>query len=133
MNTTKSVFNKVFAEKKTELNTQRVELGLTDNLEKALAKHIKSRKSLDDSLDKWYNDLFKLRDKFGAFEAKNKEFTSSLSDMKKYIKEADKLAKALGINTKFLSGYQDAKALINTSSDMTESMKSARRMANKIG
>ena len=134
MNTQKSVFNRLFSEpKKTELETHKVELGIMQDLSKALSKHKKARKSLDDNLDKWYNDLFKLKDKFSTFESKDKEFKSSLSDMKKFVKEIETMSKDLGIKPTAIEDYQESKALINTSEDIDDSMKDARKLANKIG
>ena len=134
MNTQKSVYNRLFSEpKKTELETHKVELGIMQDLSKALSKHKKARKSLDDNLDKWYNDLFKLKDKFSTFESKDKEFKSSLSDMKKFVKEIETMSKDLGIKPTAIEDYQESKALINTSEDIDDSMKDARKLANKIG
>jgi len=132
MNTQKAVYNKLFS-KKTELETHKVELGIMQDLSKALSKHKKARKSLDDNLDKWYNDLFKLKDKFSTFESKDKEFKSSLSDMKKFVKEIETMSKDLGIKPTAIEDYQESKALINTSEDIDDSMKDARKLANKIG
>ena len=134
MNTQKTVYNRLFSkEEKTELETHKVELGIMQDLSKALSKHKKARKSLDDNLDKWYNDLFKLKDKFSTFESKDKEFKSSLSDMKKFVKEIETMSKDLGIKPTAIEDYQESKALINTSEDIDDSMKDARKLANKIG
>ena len=43
MNTTKSVYNRLFAEDKVELASERVELGLVEDIQKDYAKYSKSQ------------------------------------------------------------------------------------------
>lgn len=43
MNTTKSVYNRLFAEDKVELASERVELGLVEDVQKDYAKYAKSQ------------------------------------------------------------------------------------------
>lgn len=43
MNTTKSVYNRLFAEDKVELASERVELGLVEDVQKEYAKYSKSQ------------------------------------------------------------------------------------------
>lgn len=97
MNTTKSVFNKLFSEEATKLATQKVELGLIDNLNKALeeseeiSKLIKEGKGLIERDEKFLaKDLkeadkrqakakkaadvfFKLQDEFGTARVRKEE------------------------------------------------------------
>ena len=76
---------------------EKVELGIMKDLQKATNKYIKEKKSFDNITDAWYTDLFKIRDKFSKIEAGYKSFKSNLSDVEKYVKEAEKMAKDLGI------------------------------------
>ena len=86
MKTQREVFNKLFKEEKTELATQKIELGIMQDVQKSMNTHKQKRKSLDDSSDRWYSDLFKVRDKFSKIEVDYKDFKSSLSDLEKIYK-----------------------------------------------
>ena len=133
MKTQKEVFNKLFKENKTELSAQKIELGIMQDVQKSMNTHKQKRKSLDDSSDRWYIDLFKVKDKFSKVEADYKDFKSSLSDLEKFIKELENMAKELGVQPSSLDGYNEAKALINTSDDMDDVYKEAKKMESKIG
>ena len=133
MNTQREVFNKLFKEEKTELATQKIELGIMQDVQKSMNTHKQKRKSLDDSSDRWYSDLFKVRDKFSKIEVDYKDFKSSLSDLEKFIKELENMAKELGVQPSSLDGYNEAKGLINTSDDMDGVYKEAKKMESKIG
>tara|TARA_R110002167_G_scaffold83968_1_gene228371 strand:+ start:122 stop:523 length:402 start_codon:yes stop_codon:yes gene_type:complete len=133
MNTQREVFNKLFKEEKTELATQKIELGIMQDVQKSMNTHKQKRKSLDDSSDRWYSDLFKVRDKFSKIEVDYKDFKSSLSDLEKFIKELENMAKELGVQPSSLDGYNEAKGLINTSDDMDDVYKEAKKMESKIG
>ena len=89
------IFSKLAKEEKTELASEKVELGIMQDLSKAVKKHIAERKSVDNALDKWFNDLFKIRDRFGKIEGTYKSFTASTNDMKKFVKEVEKKAAEL--------------------------------------
>ena len=130
--------NKVFSklakeDKKTELASEKVELGIMQDLSKAVKKHIAERKSVDNALDKWFNDLFKVRDRFGKIEGTYKSFTSSTNDMKKFVKEVEKMAKDLGINPTAVDEYNEAKSLIGRSEDIDDVMKEAKKLEGQIG
>ena len=133
MRTQKEVFNKLFKEEKVELSAQKIELGIMQDVQKSMNTHKQKRKSLDDSSDRWYIDLFKVKDKFSKVEADYKDFKSSLSDLEKFIKELENMAKELGVQPSSLDGYNEAKALINTSDDMDDVYKEAKKMESKIG
>jgi hypothetical protein len=133
MNTQKEVFNKLFKEEKTELSTQKVELGIMKDLEKSYDKHKNQRASIDNSLTSWYNELFKVRDKFSKIENEYKQFNASVDDLKKYTKEAESMAKELGVSESSIPNYKEAKALINTSGDVKDEFKYAKKLETKIG
>jgi chromosome segregation ATPase len=130
MSTLKSVGKKLF---KTELANHKVELGIMQDVQKSINTHKQKRKSLDDNTDSWYGDLFKIRDKFSKIEADYRDFKSSLSDLEKFIKEFENMAKELGISPSSFDNYNEAKALINTSADMDDVYKDAKKMESKIG
>ena len=130
--------NKIFAEwakedKKTELASEKVELGIMQDTQKAIKHHLSSRKSVDNNLDKWLNDLFKVRDRFSQIEGDYKNFQSSVSNMEKFVKEIEKMAKDLGINPSAVDEYNEAKRLIGTSKDIDDVMKEGKKLESKIG
>ena len=133
MNTQCRVFKKLAEVEKVELSAQKVELGIMQDLNKSINTHKQKRKSLDDSSDRWYGDLFKVRDKFSKVEVDYKDFKSSLSDLEKFIKELENMAKELGVQPNSFDGYNEAKGLINTSDDMDDVYKEAKKMESKIG
>jgi predicted nucleic acid-binding Zn-ribbon protein len=133
MKTQREVFNKLFKEDKTELSAEKIELGIMQDVQKSMNTHKQKRKSFDDSSDRWYSDLFKVRDKFSKVEVDYKDFKSSLSDLEKFIKELENMAKELGVQPSSLDGYNEAKGLINTSDDMDDVYKEAKKMESKIG
>ena len=114
-------------------SNQKVELGIMQDLQKAINKHTSQRKKIDSGIEKWYNDLFSVRDKFVKLEGDFKEFNSSTDNLKKYVKEAENMAKQLGVNTSAVEGYQEAKAFINTSEDIVQEYKEAKKLESKIG
>jgi predicted nucleic acid-binding Zn-ribbon protein len=133
MKTQREVFNKLFKEDKTELSAEKIELGIMQDVQKSMNTHKQKRKSFDDSSDRWYSDLFKVRDKFSKVEVDYKDFKSSLSDLEKFIKELENMAKELGVQPSSLDGYNEAKGLINTSDDMDDVYKEVKKMESKIG
>ena len=52
MNTTKSVYNRLFAEDKVELASERIELGIVEDIAAASAKAIQISNALFDAVDK---------------------------------------------------------------------------------
>ena len=57
-----------------------------------------------------------------------KDFNLSTDNLKKYVKEAENMAKQLGVNTSAVEGYQEAKAFINTSEDIVQEYKEAKKL-----
>ena len=112
---------------------EKVELGIMKDLQKATNKYINEKKSFDNITDAWYTDLFKIRDKFSKIEAGYKSFKSNLSDVEKYVKEAEKMAKDLGIKFNAIEGYNEANSLIKSSNDFDDVYKEAKKLKNKIG
>tara|TARA_R100000541_G_scaffold154_1_gene586 strand:+ start:1454 stop:2482 length:1029 start_codon:yes stop_codon:yes gene_type:complete len=120
-------------ELKQLFSIEKVELGIMQDLQKAINKHISQKKKIDNNISKWYGDLFGIRDKFVKLESDFKEFNSSTDDLKKYVKEAENMAKQLGVNSSAVEGYQEAKAYINTSEDIVQEYKEAKKLESKIG
>lgn len=92
MNTQKAVYNRLFSEpKKTELETHKVELGLIDDLNKALEESEETIKSLTADI-KRINELNK------ESEKREKEYTKIAKEVEKaddkYFKLQDEYSKA---------------------------------------
>ena len=101
MNTTKSVYNRLFAEDKVELASERVELG----------KHEVSLASIDDIQNK-YSQLYK--NHFGKADmlirqAKSelRRFVQEMETLSKEGVDIAKKAKELGINVDSIPNYKD--------------------------
>jgi hypothetical protein len=101
MNTTKSVYNKLFSEDKVELSSERVELG----------KHEVSLASIDDIQNK-YSQLYK--NHFGKADmlirqAKSelRTFVQEMETLSKEGVDIAKKAKELGINVDSIPNYND--------------------------
>jgi len=82
MNTTKSVFNKVFGEKKTELNTQRVELKMSD-----YKKFMSELEKLDNTIEKEIENVLK---RFEAIREDRTEVMKKSMSVNKIFKQAEK-------------------------------------------
>lgn len=132
MSNLRKIGNKLF-DKKIELKSHEVELGISQDLEKSLNKHKQQRKNIDNGLDSWYSDLFKVRDRFAKIEGEYRSFNSSISDLKKYIEEAEAMAKDIGISPSAIPNYNESKALINTSEDIDDAYKDGKKLESKIG
>ena len=101
MNTTKSVYNRLFSEDKVELASERVELG----------KHEVSLASIDDIQNK-YSQLYK--NHFGKADmlirqAKSelRTFVQEMETLSKEGVDIAKKAKELGINVDSIPNYKD--------------------------
>jgi hypothetical protein len=134
MNTQKAVYNRLFSEqKKTELETHKVELGLIDDLNKALEESEETIKSLTADV-KRINELNKLADKRdksleddvveirnmvisvnkkGAATTKKAQRQIAIFD--KNISKANKMAQDLGVKlpiAKYEKAQEKLKSLI---------------------
>ena len=116
-----------------KFSTQRVDLGIMQETKKAINKHTSQRKKLDGGIERWYSDLFSVRDKFSKLEAEFKEFNSSVKSLEGYTKEIESMAKELGVSPNSIDGYNEAKAYINTSQDVLDEYKEAKKLESKIG
>tara|TARA_B110000211_G_C13900610_1_gene473764 strand:+ start:157 stop:537 length:381 start_codon:yes stop_codon:yes gene_type:complete len=117
----------------TKLATQKVEFGIMQETKKAINKHTSQRKKLDGGIERWYSDLFSVRDRFSKLEAEFREFNSSVKSLEGYTKEIESMAKELGVSSNSIDGYNEAKAYINTSQDVLDEYKEAKKLESKIG
>lgn len=106
MNTTKTVFNKLYS-KKTELETHKVELGLVDVLEQFEYELSASSKSLKESLSKIEKE--KSRIEKVLITAKKRQ-----DDAEKKIKELGLNPKDLPINSKLSKTIQNTESILKS-------------------
>ena len=111
MSTLKSVGNKLF---KTELATQRVELGVVEDIAKmaadanAILKILKDDKIILANADKAIADAMTAADKVAAASEKNSQKAGSLlPKIGTILDKADKAAKDLGLDSKGIKGYTE--------------------------
>ena len=121
MNTQKEVFNKLFKEEKTELSAtelRKIELGVADNISKALSdakstlKEIKdsnsSLKSADSKLVSEIKSAIKKADSVADRDIKLKSAASKKTmKIAGILEKAEKAAKDLGVSPSAIDGYTE--------------------------
>ena len=118
MRTQREVFNKLFKESKTELATQKIELGVADNISKALAEGKTTLKELKDSNANLKTADSKLVSEIKA-AIKQADAVSDRDDKLKsagskkamqiagILENAEKAAKDLGVAPSAIAGYNE--------------------------
>jgi len=125
MNTTKSVYNKLFQEDKVELASERVELSLKDDIEKTLNNLYGDFDSVDKAIVKFYDQLFVAKK---TYEAVSADMTKVLAYEKTLQGKRDellKVGKELGIDVTGSAFYKDAIAALNRFADIKSEFKVA--------
>ncbi len=121
MNTQKEVFNKLFKEEKTKLSAtelRRIELGVADNISKALSDGKSTLKELKDSNSnlkaadsKLVSDIkgaIKQADAVADKDIKLKSAASKKAmQIANILEKAEKAAKDLGVNPSAIDGYKE--------------------------
>ena len=122
MNTQKEVFNKLFKEDKVELSAQKIELGLSDDLQKIINKSDKITSVVNDysnDLSKLFREVKNLSDNFDKINDKrNSEIKNGKSTYKEINDIIDKVqtqAKELGIQPKNVPNFSKT---LKSSSDL---------------
>ena len=104
MNTQREVFNKLFKEEKTELATQKIELGLIDDLDKKL----NSFKSKNKEIGSYLEQILKLKSKFkNDFKSLDKEYDNLINGYNELLKKANEIG-ADDISKKSFIGKNNA-------------------------
>ena len=113
MNTMKSVYNRLFAEDKVELGKHKVELGLIDDLNKALAESqevlggLKKDNQRIDQMKDLVDKKLKERAKLEANEKKSSDIYFNLKDkLQNANAQKEKDVKALKMNEESIDGFQ---------------------------
>ena len=114
MNTTKSVYNRLFAEDKVELASERVELGLVEDLAKLLTRMRAIDGALMKSTQKAVNalgDFIKVKNKLkDGYVQASMDAEDAQEDIKLAVSLIEKIAKQakdLGLNPNDVKGTQD--------------------------
>ena len=114
MNTTKSVYNRLFAEDKVELASERIELGVVEDIAKMLndantiLKTLQSDKPMLENADKAIAVANANADKAATASEKNVQKASALlPKIGTVLDKADTAAKSLGLDSKGITGYAE--------------------------
>jgi predicted nuclease with TOPRIM domain len=104
MNTQNRVFNKLAEETKVELATQKIELGLIDDLDKKL----NSFKSKNKEIGSYLEQIVKLKSKFkNDFKSLGKEYDDLINGYDELFKKANEIG-AKDISKKSFIGKNNA-------------------------
>ena len=88
MKTENKVFSRLFTEDKTELKTQKIELGLIDDLDKKLNSFIQKNKEIGKTIDQ----VAKIKSNFKSeFKGLSKENDKLISGYKELFKKASEI------------------------------------------
>ncbi len=127
-----SALNKLIRENKTELKTEKVELGLVDDIEKLIKSYEQDSKKLDSAMDNWYNKIASVNKDFPNVSKLYTSFDKNVKSLKSDLDNLTKQAKELGINVNDIPAYKNASAAINRSDDMVAEFFDANRIAKTI-
>ena len=115
MNTLKAVLKHLNKEDNVELSSEKVELGVADDL-KEMQKEAKRRLSQVEDAVKWgkkAEEAFKvISDADGIVTAANKANTKFLNETVSIFRNIDKKANELGVKPNLIDGYKEALSLI---------------------
>lgn len=101
MNTTKSVYNKLFSEDKVELGKHEVELGLADDLKKLMQEALTNK-------NKYTAEAFKAVDQIKKAKIIAIDWRTNLQDASKKLNDVIVKAKEIGFDVpKEILAYQD--------------------------
>ena len=98
MNTTKSVYNKLFSEDKVELGKHEVELGAAQDLEKELVNIVNLQNPISQNIDKLTNLDKMLRDEKKSSQDNLSKLNSAYEQAVKLHDKLKKMQSELGIN-----------------------------------
>jgi hypothetical protein len=131
MNTRKTIYDKLFAEK-VELAKHEVELGLKDDILKSISDYESASKKLDNKISAYYDIIFKAKKSFEQLKADN---NSLFVVVKKLISEelkAKELGKELGIDVTGAPFYKDLQSALKRYEDIQSEFTSASQLDKRI-
>ena len=102
------VFEKIskINKNKTELATQKVELGLIDDLEKKIDKFAQVMKEADNSWEEYQNYLTRADKPFKKMISKREELSKAYGQIDSDVRKVRSLAKDLGVEVDSLSSVE---------------------------
>tara|TARA_R110000787_G_scaffold34260_1_gene88924 strand:- start:251 stop:637 length:387 start_codon:yes stop_codon:yes gene_type:complete len=111
MNTLKTIYNKLSQEdKKVELTSEKIELSVAGDIQKALKSSNTIVKKLESS-DKKMNKLFRAyEDGWEQNQVLIKDAKSKVANLVPLFREINNLAKELGIKANTVQGYKELEA-----------------------
>jgi DNA repair exonuclease SbcCD ATPase subunit len=127
-----SALNKLMQESKTELKSEKIELGLVDDIEKQIKANEKDKIKLDDTIDKYYQKIISLSKEFSSITKIHSVFNKSVTDLEKQLNNLEKSAKELGVKVSDIPAYKNGQAALNRAEDMEDEFKSAKATDKKI-
>lgn len=135
MNTRKTVYNKLFTEK-TELAKHEVELGLVDDLKatlNSLEDQIFTDKEIIAKTVKISSDLFLLnknaKERLNTNESIVQGSFKKIQLAEKFIAQAERIAKELGVDVKTITNYN---AIITAKNTAQENIKALSKEQNTL-
>ena len=121
MSEIKRVMNSLF---KTELATQKVELALTDDIDKYLQKQNTVLKAADASWKDYQDYLTRADIPFKKMISLYNSLGNTVSEADGLINKINSLSKELGLNPKDVKGYSAIFANLNTSKEILSTIAS---------
>jgi hypothetical protein len=112
MNTTKSVYNRLFAEDKVELASERVELGLKEDALETVKLFEKSYSTVDNEIFKFYNQLEAAKKQFEGIKGDISNFLSFEGKIKSEQNKILAAGKELGIDVTGAPFYKELSAAL---------------------
>tara|TARA_R100001460_G_scaffold23205_1_gene46866 strand:+ start:1005 stop:1547 length:543 start_codon:yes stop_codon:yes gene_type:complete len=118
--------------KEFNLSSQRVELGLVDDIEKLIKSYEQDSKKLDTAMDNWYNKIAAINKDFPKVSKLYTSLDKSIKSLSSDLDVLNKQAKDLGLNVNDIPAYKNANAAIKRSEDMVAEFFEANRIAKTI-
>ena len=118
--------------KEYNLSSQRVELGLVDDIEKLIKSYEQDSKKLDTAMDNWYNKIAAINKDFPKVSKLYTSLDKSIKSLSSDLDVLNKQAKDLGLNVNDIPAYKNANAAIKRSEDMVAEFFEANRIAKTI-
>ena len=123
MNTTKSVYNRLFAEDKVELASERVELGLKEDDLETVKLFEKSYSTVDNEIFKFYNQLEAAKKQFEGIKGDISNFLSFEGKIKSEQNKILAAGKELGIDVTGAPFYKELSAALFRFGNLKEEVK----------
>lgn len=125
-----AVLKHINKEDNVELSSEKVELGLLNDLDSALKEYNKQADSIDKEMMN-FDDAVRKAKSIGE-KINESAYLNSIKNAEKLLLEFEKATKELGISPNTVDSYKSLKARINTSDDYIEALKDTKRQIKKL-